>query len=95
MSKIRRMVLDIMKPHEPSIIDFATEISELEGVEGSNASVIEIDRAVENIKITIEGSHVQFEEVKEVIQELGGSVHSVDQIICGEHVVEEIKTPQD
>lgn len=48
MKKIRGLVLDVMKPHEPGII---------------------------------EG--------------LGGSVHSVDQVICGEHMVEETKTPQD
>ena len=95
MSQILRLVLDVMKPHEPGIIEFATEISDLEGIDGVNSSIVEIDRAVENIKITVEGPNIKYEELKGVIEKLGGSVHSVDQVICGEDFVEEIKTPQD
>jgi hypothetical protein len=53
MATIRRLVLDTLKPHEPSIIDLANELSELEGVVAVNISIYEMDRKVENAKITI------------------------------------------
>lgn len=94
MAKIRRIVLDVMKPHKPGIIEFATQLSDLKGIEGTNTCIVEIDREVENIKITIEGEDIDFEKVKETVENLGGSIHSVDQVICGQHIIEEIKTPQ-
>ena len=54
MAKIRRLVLDTLKPYEPSIIKLATQLSELDGVSAVNISIYEIDRKVENAKITIE-----------------------------------------
>jgi uncharacterized protein len=47
------LVLDTLKPHEPSIIELATQLSELEGGTAVNISIYEIDRKVENAKITL------------------------------------------
>ena len=58
MGNIRRLVLDALKPHEPSIIDMATELGQLEGVSAVNISIYEIDRKVENAKITLEGEDI-------------------------------------
>jgi hypothetical protein len=38
MGKIRRLVLDVLKPHEPTIIELASQLSELAGVEAVNIS---------------------------------------------------------
>ena len=46
MAKIRRLVLDTLKPHEPNIIDLAHVISELDGVSAVNISIYELDRMV-------------------------------------------------
>lgn len=95
MAKIRRLVLDTLKPHEPSIVDFAQQIEKVEGVEGVNALVIEIDEEVQNIKVTIEGQNMDYDEIKRTVEDSGGSIHSIDEIVCGEKIVEESKTPQD
>jgi len=94
MTKIQRMVLDVLKPHEPPMLDFTQALAELEFVEGVNISLVEVDEKVRNIKITVEGN-IDFEQIKEVIQEEGGSIHSVDQVVAGEELVEQINTPQD
>ena len=57
------MVLDTLKPHDPSIIELAGSLSQLEGVEAVNISIYEMDRKVENAKITIEGSDIQVEAI--------------------------------
>lgn len=95
MAKIRRMVLDIMKPHEPSVIKYSSDLANLDCVEGVNSSMVEIDNEVENIKVTLEGDNIHYEEVERVIDQLGGSVHSVDKVLCGKAIVEELTTPQD
>lgn len=89
------MVLDVLKPHKPTIVDVAERVSDADGVEGTNAILVEIDEEVQNIKITIEGADIEYGAVKAVIEEMGGSVHSIDEIVCGETIVEESKTPQD
>lgn len=46
MTSIRRLVLDILKPHEPSMVEITKQISEVDGVEGVNSSLIEVDEDV-------------------------------------------------
>lgn len=94
MAKIRRLVLDVLKPHDPDMLTMAEKISELDSTEGVNAILYEIDDEVENVKLTIQGEDIEFKSVKKQIDELGGSVHSVDEAVCGEKTVDEIKTPQ-
>jgi len=88
-------VLDVLKPHEPTIIELASQLSVLNGVEAVNISIYEIDRRVENAKITIEGSDLDYEQVELVIQENGGTVHSIDEVVAGKMIIEDAETPQD
>ena len=95
MSNIRRLVLDTLKPHEPSIIELAKSLSELEGIDAVNISIYEIDRKVENAKITIEGEDVSYPMVLDVITDLGGTVHSVDEVVAGNKIIDDAATLQD
>ena len=95
MGKIRRLVLDTLKPHEPSIIDLAEQLSELDGISAVNISIYEMDRKVENAKITIEGEDVRFEIISELIEEMGGAIHSVDEVVAGRHIIDDAETLQD
>jgi len=92
---IRRLVLDVLKPHEPSNIILAKVLSELEFVDGVNLSLYEIDQNTENVKITIVGNDMDFEEIKRTIERLGGVIHSVDEIVAGKKIVETVMTEQD
>ncbi|MFX1535150.1 MAG: DUF211 domain-containing protein [Promethearchaeota archaeon] len=95
MAKIRRVVLDVLKPHDPSILALATEIADVEGVDGVNISIYEIDRSVENVKVTVEGPDIPFEIIKKHVQAKGGAIHSIDEVAAGKEIVEEVRTPQD
>ncbi len=94
MAKIRRLVLDVLKPHQPSILDMAEGITDLDSVSSVNAILYEVDEKVENIKMTIVGDSLDFDAIRDEIEDLGGSVHSVDEAVCGEEIVGEVKTPQ-
>jgi hypothetical protein len=95
MAQIRRLVVDVLKPHEPPTLAFAQQVAEVESVAGVNATLIELDREVQNVKLTVEGDSVDYDAVEAAIEDAGGSVHSVDQIACGEYIVEDAPTPQD
>ena len=95
MAHIRRLVLDTLKPHEPNIIDWAALISEPEGIASVNISIYEVDHKVENAKITIEGDNISFSHVHQLIQELGGTLHSIDEVVAGKEIIDDAVTLQD
>jgi hypothetical protein len=95
MSNIRRLVLDTLKPHEPGIIEMSRAISELDGVSAVNISIYEIDRKVENAKITIEGDDISYPNVLNIITDMGATVHSIDEVVAGRKIIEDASTPQD
>jgi hypothetical protein len=95
LSDIKRLVLDVLKPHNPSIIEVSQKLGLLDGISGVNCTLDEVDQETESIKITIEGHSIDFEAVKQVIGECGAVVHSVDSVSSGKKLVDEVKTPQD
>ncbi|ASJ09800.1 hypothetical protein A3L12_00020 [Thermococcus sp. P6] len=92
---IRLLVLDVLKPHQPSVTALALGLSELEGVEGVNITLVEIDRETENVKITLMGDNLDYEKIASTIEEFGGVVHSIDEVAAGKKIIEESETPQD
>jgi hypothetical protein len=95
MGRLRRLVLDVLKPMEPNIVDLAQMIADLEGVDGVNISIYEIDLRVENAKITVEGSKLSFDTIMDIIRENGGAVHSIDEVAAGRLLIEDVATQQD
>lgn len=95
MTGLRRIVLDVLKTHEPKLNDLALKLCGLKEVDGVNITVYEIDKSTENIKITIEGTNLQYDPIKEIIESMNGVIHSIDEVAAGKRIIEEVKTPQD
>ncbi len=95
MTGIKRLVLDVLKPHQPSILELAKAIAALKHVTGVNLSLLEVDTQTENIKITVEGVNIDFDELQGVIEEMGAVIHSIDEVAAGMKLVEEVETLQD
>jgi hypothetical protein len=89
------LVLDTLKPHEPSIIEWARQLGDLEGIAAVNISIYEMDRKVENAKVTIEGADVPYSNVIELIADMGGAIHSVDEVVAGSRIIDDAVTLQD
>ncbi|WP_440767428.1 DUF211 domain-containing protein [Natronorubrum sp. DTA7] len=92
---IRRLVLDILKPYEPDILKFTTTIADASGVDGANVVLVETDREVQTVKLTLEGDDLDADAIEDAVESIGGAVHSIDQVVCGERLVEQSGTPQD
>ncbi|NIR86208.1 DUF211 domain-containing protein [Candidatus Bathyarchaeota archaeon] len=92
---IKRLVLDVLKPHSPSVIELSEALSKVEGVEGVNIIIYEIDQQVENAKVIIGGNGIDFDGLKKKLEEMGAAIHSVDEVAAGQRIIEEVRTPQD
>ena len=95
LSEIKRLVLDVLKPHHPTVVELTRRLSSLRGISGVTCTLEEVDRETESIKITIEGLNVEVEQVEEILSECGAVIHSVDSVSAGKKIVEEVETPQD
>ncbi|WEU39895.1 MAG: DUF211 domain-containing protein [Candidatus Odinarchaeum yellowstonii] len=91
---IRRIVLDVLKPHTPNLVELAGIISRIEGVCGVNISLVEVDADTESVKVTIMGSNLNYSIIKAILEKYGAAVHSIDQVVAGRMVVEEPSTHQ-
>ena len=95
LTNIKRIILDVLKPHKPSIIEVAERLGNLDGISGVNISLEEVDAETDSIKITIEGINIHYDAVKKVISECGAVIHSIDGVSAGMKIVDEVNTPQD
>ena len=95
MAPVRRLVVDVLKPHDPSLVAFTEHVTEADSVAGATCSLIELDKEVQNVKLTFAGEDLQTAAVEAAIEDIGGTVHSIDQVSCGERVVEDSPTLQD
>ena len=89
MTDIRRIVLDVLKPHSPSIVELSKRLAALKGVHGVNCTIEEVDQETESLRVTIEGESIDYEKVAEAIKTVGAVIHSIDSVSCGKKLVEE------
>jgi hypothetical protein len=95
LAGIKRLILDVLKPHAPSIIELAERLGDLPGIFGVKISLEEVDAETDSVKITIEGTDISYKSVKKEISECGAVIHSIDGVSAGIKMVDEVNTPQD
>ena len=84
-AKVKYVVLDVLKPHKPNIVDLTRElVLRLPGVTKISTSIVEIDQDTESIKMEIYGNDVKVEEIKKILREYGASLHSIDAVTIEE-----------
>lgn len=77
---VKRIVLDVLKPHQPNALEFSQAIAKV-GVEYRvHLTVLEMDENTETIQIELEGNNIDFEAVQSAITGMGGSLHSIDEV---------------
>ncbi len=80
MVLIKKLVLDVLKPHQPSAVEFSKALAVAGGNYRVRIIVLEIDENTETLQVVVEGEAIDFEVLQSSIGELGGSLHSVDEI---------------
>ena len=80
MVSVKRIVLDVLKPHQPSALDFSTAIARAGADYRVRLTVLEMDENTETLELEVEGNAVDFGAVEAAITSMGGSLHSIDQV---------------
>jgi len=84
MVLVKRLVLDILKPHHPNPLEFSKALAQ-QGSYRVTLTVLEMDESTETLQVVIEGADIDFERIQAAITELGGSLHSIDEVeVLGE-----------
>ncbi len=79
MVLIKRLVLDVLKPHHPSVLEFGRLLAE-QGKLQIRLTVREMDDQTETLQVTICGPDIDFKRVQAAITEFGASLHSIDEV---------------
>ena len=78
---LTKLVLDVLKQlKEPTIIEVAYRLLELDGIKSIDIEIKEIDVETLSLTITIEGSNIDFEKVRGTLEKLNVVVHGVTKI---------------
>lgn len=89
---IKRLVLDVDKAiGRPTLIELAEAIEGVSGIEGFNITVTEIDIETVGMDVTVEGTNLDYPALAKAIEATGAVVHSIDQLVSGNRMVERVK----
>lgn len=80
MVSIKRIVLDVLKPHQPNALEFSRVIAGAGVDYRVRLTVIEMDENTETLQIEVSGDEIDLESIQSAISEMGGSLHSIDEV---------------
>jgi hypothetical protein len=80
MPAVKRILLDILKPHHPNALDLAQAIAALRADYRVSLKVTAVDEKTESAELVVEGDAIEFDGIKEAIASMGGTIHSVDGV---------------
>jgi hypothetical protein len=80
MVYVKRIILDVLKPHQPNALEFSQAIAEV-GIDYRVClTVLEMDENTETLQIEVEGNAINYEAIQSTISDMGGSLHSIDEV---------------
>jgi len=80
MVLVKRLVLDVLKPHQPNALEFSQVLAKAGGNYRICITVLEVDENTETLQVVVEGDAIDFDAVQSGISDLGGSLHSIDEV---------------
>ena len=79
MTRVKRLLLDVLKPHKPNCLDFGKLLAG-PGTHRVTVTVIEKDDQTETVQVVVEGPDIDLEVLEKSIAEFGASLHSIDEV---------------
>ena len=80
MVTVKRIVLDVLKPHQPNALEFAGAIADRHSGCHVKVTVTEVDEKTETTVVAIESDDIPYEAIVDTITSLGASIHSIDEV---------------
>jgi hypothetical protein len=79
--RIRHVVLDVLKPFEPRLSEFALYLAGLHSVSKVDISVVEMDQRTESLRVILDGVDIDFEELREHLLRYDAVIQSLDRVV--------------
>lgn len=80
MACIRRLILDVLKPHKPNALDFSLALADLGDGIAVKLTVVEVDEKTESTVVVVEGNNIDYPALERGIREMGATIHSIDEV---------------
>ena len=78
--KIVKIVLDVMSPAHQSMVDLVERLNKIEGISRVDIVLQELEKNVEDFKVTLDGYDLDYEKIREVIKDFGAVIRNVDSL---------------
>jgi hypothetical protein len=78
--KITRIVLDVMSPAQLSMVNLAERLYKIDGITQLDITLSELEKNVEDFKITLDGFGLDYEKIREVIKDFGAVIRNIDSM---------------
>jgi hypothetical protein len=76
-----------MSPAQQSIVDLVESLSAIDGIAKVDIALSELEKNVEDFKVTLEGYSLDYNKIQEAIKEFGAVIRNVDNVISAEDYV--------
>ena len=80
MVYVRRVVLDVLKPHQPNALEFSRTLASVGDGYRVRLTVVEMDEKTETLELEVEADSIDLEAIESAISGMGASLHSIDQV---------------
>ncbi|MGR9089794.1 MAG: DUF211 domain-containing protein [Gammaproteobacteria bacterium] len=80
MNRVKKIVLDVLKPHQPNSLRFAQSVASVGSEYRVSLTVVEVDENTETLQMTITAPSIDFEAIEAAVREMGASIHSIDEV---------------
>ncbi len=77
---VTKVMLDALKPREVDLVELASALCSLDGVDSVEIVVTEVDVKTETIKVTIYGNGIDLDDVSDEIEKYSTVVRSIDAV---------------
>lgn len=84
---IVKIVLDVMSPAQQSIVDLVDSLSKIDGIAEVDVALSELEKNVEDFKVTLEGYNLNYDSIRNAIKEFGAVIRNVDNVISAERYI--------
>lgn len=81
MVSVKKVTLDVLKPHQPNALEFSKAIANVGTDYRVSLTVLAMDKDTETVEIEIQGSAIDFDVIQSSISTMGGSLHSIDEVV--------------
>jgi hypothetical protein len=78
--KTTKLVLDVMSPAQQSMVDLVERLNIIEGISQVDITLQELEKNVEDFKVTLDGYGFDYEKVKEALKDFGAVIRNLDSM---------------